>query len=147
MCRLLCNSSGDAKQHPLGRVDRHKGPYGEAALRETRQQGRALRWGSGLANCLGTMKADDLTLETPKNTRFLLAGGYESILRNKQLGPPEWTVQQCSTVISGVEREESEPQARWQAWFTRKISLLLPVEGLSQEEKVRFTEPGNFWLI
>ena len=34
-------------------------------------------------------------------------------------------------------------QACWQAWFTRKISLLLPVEGLSQEDKVGFTELGN----
>ena len=32
-------SSGDAKQHPLGRVDSHKGPHGEAAIRATRKQG------------------------------------------------------------------------------------------------------------
>ena len=33
-------SSGDAKkQHPLGRVDNHKGPHGEAAIRATRKQG------------------------------------------------------------------------------------------------------------
>ena len=89
-------SSGDAKQHPLGRVDSHKGPHGEAAIRATRKQGAGVccaGWAAGkqLGNGLETMKEGDLDLLKAWKHHIYIYLGH---IRNKQLDPAKWTAQQ-----------------------------------------------------